>query len=138
MKLLIDANIVLDVLQKREPHYKDSAVIWRLCETKQAEGYISALTFANIVYIMKKELSAEKIEEILRALSLIFTIVDLTAGDLKNAAAAKLKDFEDSIQIQTAKRIGAEYIITRNIKDFMKSSIAAYTPSEFLLRIEFE
>lgn len=52
MKLLIDANVLLDVLQKREPYYSDSAVIWKLCETEQAVGYVSALTFANMVYIM--------------------------------------------------------------------------------------
>ena len=52
MRLLIDANVILDVLQNREPHVKDSAAIWRLCETRQAEGFISALTFANLVYIV--------------------------------------------------------------------------------------
>ena len=61
MKLLIDANILLDVLQKREPHYKDSALIWKLCETEQAKGYVSALTFADLVYIMRKELDPEAV-----------------------------------------------------------------------------
>lgn len=47
MKLLIDANILLDVLQKREPYVLDSSVIWKLCETEKAKGYVSVLTFAN-------------------------------------------------------------------------------------------
>ena len=47
MKLLIDANILLDVLQKREPYYHDSALIWKLCETEQVKGHVSTLTFAN-------------------------------------------------------------------------------------------
>lgn len=34
MKLLIDANILLDVPQKRELHYQEAAVIWKLCETE--------------------------------------------------------------------------------------------------------
>ena len=50
----------------------------------------------------------------------------------------KLKDFEDAVQIQTAKRVGADFIITRNVKDFMKSSIPAYNPEELLNRIEFD
>ena len=45
MRLLIDGNVILDVLQKREPHFEDSAKIWKLCETDQVQGYVSALTF---------------------------------------------------------------------------------------------
>jgi len=72
MKLLIDGNILLDVLQRRTPYFKDSVGIWKICETKQVEGYVSALTFANLVYVMRKELDAEKINEVLKQLSLIF------------------------------------------------------------------
>lgn len=71
MKLLIDANILLDVLQKREPHYRDSAMIWKLCETEQVTGYVSTLTFANLVYVIRKELTPEKIKGTLQALNLI-------------------------------------------------------------------
>ena len=47
MRLLIDANILLDVLQRRDPHYRDSALVWKLCETEQAEGWGSALSLAS-------------------------------------------------------------------------------------------
>ena len=72
MKLLIDANILLDVLQNRENFVRASSMVWKLCETEQAKGYISALTFANLVYIMRKEMDAQRIEEVLHMLSLIF------------------------------------------------------------------
>ena len=85
MRLLIDANVILDVLQNREPHVKDSAAIWRLCETRQAEGFISALTFANLVYIMRRELNPGQIEEVLQKLSLIFTFTELSPSDLQFA-----------------------------------------------------
>ena len=62
---------------------------------------------------------------------------DLTEEDVKNALIKKQKDFEDAVQMETAKRIDADFIITRNVKDFMKSSIPAYTPLEFMLRVEF-
>ena len=51
MKLLIDANILLDVLQNREKFVEESSIIWKLCETEKVEGYVSTLTFANLVYI---------------------------------------------------------------------------------------
>ena len=131
MRLLIDGNILLDVLQKRKPHYEDSAKIWKMCEVELAEGYVSVLTFANV---MRKELSSEKIEEAIKALSLIFRFEDLKAVDINAAAALQWTDFEDAIQSVTAERIDADYIITRNVKDFKNSKIIALTPSEFLAR----
>lgn len=135
MKLLIDANILLDVLQKREPHYKDSALIWKLCETEQAEGYVSALSFADLVYVMRKELDAEKVLDIQQKLALIFRFADLTAADLTRAVEMQWDDFEDAVQAATAERIHADHIITRNVRDFKQSRIVAFTPTEFLARI---
>ncbi len=134
MRLLIDGNILLDVLQKREPHYDDSARVWKMCETDLAEGYVSALTFADLVYVMRKELDAEKISEVFRKMSLIFSFEDLTASDISAAADMQWDDFEDAVQAATAKRIHADHIITGNVKDFGKSEVIAFTPSEFLAR----
>ena len=135
MKLLIDANILLDVLQKREPHYKDSALIWKLCETEQAEGYVSALSFAELVYVMRKELDAEKVLDVQQKLALIFRFADLTGADITRAVEMQWDDFEDAVQAATAERIHADHIITRNVRDFKQSRIIAFTPAEYLARI---
>lgn len=135
MKLLIDANILLDVLQNREPHVQASSVVWKLCETEQAKGYVSALTFANLVYIMRKEFDPKKIGETLEALALIFEFVDFNVSDLNHAAEMEWDDFEDAVQNATAERIHADYIITRNVRDFAKSKVMALTPSELIARI---
>lgn len=135
MVLLIDSNIILDVLQMREPHYESSYEIFRICYHKKATGYISNLTFANIVYIMRKQLDSTKIIDVLESLSELFTFKDLQFADLKEAASLKWKDFEDAIQYVTAERINANYIITRNTKDFQNAKIPALTPNEFLEKI---
>lgn len=135
MKLLIDANVILDVLQNRQPHVEASSIIWKLCETEQAKGCVSALTFANMVYIMCKELEPTRIGEVLKTLSLIFDFVDLSASDLSHAAQLKWDDFEDALQSVTAERIHADYIVTRNVKDFTKSKVVAFTPSELIARL---
>ena len=135
MRLLIDGNIILDVLQNRKPYVDDSSKVWKLCETNQAEGYVSALTFTNLVYIMRKELTPEKINEVLKSLGLIFQFADLTVSDMTKAAGLEWEDYEDALQAVTAERIHADCIITRNIKDFKKSKIAAFTPAEFLARL---
>ena len=135
MVLLIDANIVLDVLLNRPEFVKESSLVWKLCETEQAKGYISALTFANLVYIMRKQLTPEKIEDVLQRLGLIFEFADLTSADVSKAAALHWADFEDAVQSVTAERIHANYIITRNVRDFTKSSVMAFTPAELLARV---
>ena len=134
MKLLIDANILLDVLQNRENFVRASSMVWKLCETEQAKGYVSALTFANLVYIMRKEMDAQRIEEVLHMLSLIFEFAELNDSDLFRAAALQWSDFEDAVQSVTAERIHADYIITRNVRDFSRSKVIAFTPDELLAR----
>ena len=135
MVLLIDANIILDVLLNRPDYVKDSAMIWKLCETEQMKGYVSTLTFANLVYIMRKQLDPEKIEDVFHKLNLIFEFADFSVSDLTHASELNWKDFEDAVQSVTAERIHADYIITRNVRDFSKSRVMAFTPPELLARI---
>lgn len=135
MILLIDANILLDVLMNRQDFVKDSSMIWKLCETNQAKGYISVLTIANLMYIMRKQLDPETIEKLLVQLKFIFDFTDFGVSDLQRAAEMKWTDFEDAIQSATAERLHADFIITRNVKDFRNSKIMALTPTEFLARI---
>jgi predicted nucleic acid-binding protein len=135
MRLLIDANIILDVLQNRAEFVEASSLIWKLCETDRATGYVSTLTFANLVYIMRKELAPDKIEEVFQKLNLIFEFADFNSEDLSKAVQLNWKDFEDAVQSVTAERIRADYIITRNVRDFADSRVVAYTPSELLARI---
>lgn len=131
MQAWIDTNVILDVLCNRPAFAEASKNIWKLCEVRKIDGYISALSIPNIVYIMRKELTQETIEKIIEQLGLIFTIVDLKAEDLKRAAALRFGDYEDAIQSACASRIKAQYIITRNIRDFQNSQIPAIEPSFF-------
>lgn len=135
MKILIDTNIILDVLCNRKEFVENSAKIFKLCEVKKLTGYISALSIPNIVYIMRKELNEEKIREVIEKLLLVFDIVDLKADDLKKAAMLNFADYEDAVQSQQAIRIKADYIVTRNIKDYKNSKVMAIKPTELLERI---
>ena len=60
MKALIDTNVILDVLCSRESFVKFSSIVWKYCEVSRSEGYISALSVPDIVYILRKELTPEK------------------------------------------------------------------------------
>ncbi len=136
MRLLIDANILLDVLQNRQPHVRDSATVWKLCETSQDIGYVTALSFANLVYVMRKELDAERIRDVYKKMELIFRFTELSTADLTKAIDMGWDDYEDSLQCAAAERVKADYIITRNVKDFRNSNVLALTPAEYLARRE--
>ena len=137
MVLLIGTNIVLDVLLNRPEFVKDSAMIWKLCETEQTKGYISTLTITpNMMYVVRKQLTPEQIEEVFRKLSLIFEFADFSPAVLERAVNMKWKDFEDAVQSATAESVHADYIITRNLKDLApRARVMAFTPSELLARI---
>ena len=137
MKVLIDTNIILDVLYKREGFYEDSLKIWKLCETRKLDGYISALSIPNIVYILKRDLDPEKTLEVINNINLVFKIYDLKSEIIMQAAEKKTKDYEDALQMVTAQKLKASFIVTRNIKDFTGSKIIAVKPSELLERLDF-
>lgn len=137
MKVLIDTNVILDVLYKREGFYEDSLKIWKLCETRKIDGYISALSIPNIVYILRRELDPEKTLEVINNINLVFKIYDLKSEIIMRAAEKKTKDYEDALQMVTAQKLKASFIVTRNIKDFTGSKIIAVKPSELLERLDF-
>lgn len=135
MKILIDTNVILDVLCNRAEFVNDSSKVWKYCEVKQIDGYISALSIPNIVYILRKELTPQKTQQIINQIMMIFEVVDLKSSDIKNAAEMLNDDFEDAVQMCCASRIKADYIVTRNIKDFKNSKVIALKPNEFIERI---
>ena len=135
MRWLIDTNVLLDVLLKRDPHFQDSAAVWKLCETERAEGYVSALSFANMIYVMRRELTPAQIQDVLERMKLIFRFADLSASALSRAAELQWPDFEDAVQRVIAEQIHADYIIARNVRDFKGSQVMAFTPAEIVARI---
>jgi len=79
---------------------------------------------------MRKELNSSRIKEILTTLTSIFTAADLRKTDLIRAAELEFSDYEDALQSVCALRVKADYIVTRNTKDFKNSPVPAITPSE--------
>ena len=136
MKVLIDTNIVLDVLCNRKDFVENSSKVFKLCETKKFEGYLSAISVPNIAYILRKELSIKKLKSIIVKLNIIFSIIELKPNDLILATDLDFKDYEDALQSVCANRIKADFIITRNTKDFKNSPIKAITPEELFDRIK--
>lgn len=135
MKILVDTNIILDVLCNRPNFVEASSKVWKFCEVHKIDGYISALSIPNIVFILRKELTPQRTQQLIQQITMIFEVIDLKAADLKNAAEMYSSDYEDAIQMCQAKRLEADFIVTRNIRDFKDSKVLALKPSELLDRI---
>ena len=135
MVLLIDTNIVLDVLQKRTKFYDASCRIMRLCASKQAQAYIAFHSVSNLWYVLRNCNDSTKREKI-RDICNILTVCSVGHKEVINALNnATFTDFEDCLQDECAASVHADYIITRNIKDFAHSHVTAITPEDFLVKV---
>ncbi len=135
MKILIDTNIILDVMCNRKDFVEDALKVFRFCEARRLTGCISALSIPNIVYIMRKQLDREKIKEVLATLTSLFSVIELKESDLLKVADMNFSDYEDAVQAVCAARIKADYIVTRNVKDYKNSKVPAVTPAELFAQI---
>ena len=133
MKVLIDTNVLLDYLTKREPYYKNARQILLQCATDELDGYVAAHSIVDAFFIMRKTVPIEKRREYLLQICNITTIVGIDKRKLTAALDNReFKDFEDCLQHECGVEIGVDYIITRNEKDFSESGIAVVAPEKFL------
>lgn len=132
-RLLIDTNIVIDLLSKREGYYQEAAEIFSLADKKEITLAISSLTFANTNYILSKLTSAKEAREILRKFKVLVEIISLDDRIIELALSdLKFPDFEDGLQYYSAIENNVDIIITRNKKDFKKSKLPVLTAKEYL------
>ena len=133
MRILIDTNVVLDILQKREPFFADSYQALRKATESNDECLISASAATDIYYMLRKALgSAQKAKERIEQLALLVNFADVQGIDIHTALMRDMPDFEDAVVDAVAERSGAHYILTRNTKDFAGSVVPAVLPSDFL------
>ncbi|MEA5127053.1 MAG: PIN domain-containing protein [Proteiniphilum sp.] len=132
--LLIDTNIIIDLLAKREDFYQEVQELFTLADENEVNLYISSLTFANTHYVLSKELNADETRKVLIKFKLLMKILPLDDRILELALSSDFKDFEDGIQYYTALENKLEIIITRNKKDFKTAKLPVLTAKEYLNR----
>ena len=133
MRVLIDTNVILDVLQKREPFFTGSYRALRRALEYDAECLISASAATDIFYVLRKSLgSAQQAKEHIDQLAQVVSFADVQGMDIHTALMRAMPDFEDAVVDAVAERSGASYILTRNIKDFTGSVVPAILPADFL------
>lgn len=132
--IFVDTDIILDLLTKRDPFYQPAARLFSLVERGEIKACVSSLTFANLFYILRKELSGKKAVDALKKLRQLVTVLAVDDKIIGQALDGGFNDFEDAIQYQTALSKEVSWLITRNVRDYRKPVITVCTAEEFLAR----
>ncbi|HEX6042405.1 PIN domain-containing protein [Longimicrobium sp.] len=129
MKLLLDVNVVLDVALNRPPFVVDAALVLSAIDQGRAEGFVAAHTITTAFYIIAKnqghQAAVTAVAEVLR----ILDVVPVDRAGLSHALRLGWRDFEDAVQTVSASKIGADFIVTRDLQDFSGSPVPARDPA---------
>lgn len=132
MKIFIDTNIIIDVLNKREDFFQDSFLVLQKV-FQNYQGVVSTQTITDTVYITRKSFEdSTQQKKIIEFFFESFVIISVSRKEIKKAFQSPMVDFEDAVQSFCAEKSKAKVIVTRNVKDYKFSTTKAMTPEEFL------
>ncbi len=135
MRVLIDTDVILDVLQNRPPFSIEARQIWNANRLKLFDGYIAAITPLNVFYIIRKHSGLSQAQQAIKELLANFQVCPLDRGILEAASLSALSDFEDAVQHASALALGLDMIVTRNLSDYANSVLIVLSPAAFLSQL---
>ena len=118
-RIFFDTDILMDVAAHRDPFYADSLVVLDLCLQGRAKGACSALSFAHLAYLRRKD-GKDRVMSSFLYLRKVLEIAQLGEAEVDKMLRDNFSDLEDSLQWHSAKSWEADYFITRNVSDFPK------------------
>src|SRR5450432_2033314 len=129
--IFLDTNIVIDFLADRKPFSLFAAKLFNFSILGKAKIYVSAVSYNNIYYIFRQSHSSREAIKLLDELSEMTEITNVTKSIIKKSLKSDFKDFEDAIQYNCALSLTkVDFIVTRDTKDFKRSSLSIMTPEE--------
>ena len=135
MTVVLDLNVLIDVLQERQPHVHASSEVLSLFLKRKINVRMAAHAVTTLHYVMAKHSSREKAGETVDWLLARFQILPVGTDELRRARSLRMPDFEDAVVAVLAESARATYIVTRNVGDFRGSPVPAITPEELLSRL---
>jgi predicted nucleic acid-binding protein len=132
MKILIDTNVALDVLMKRQSFLASGIQVLGLSKLG-IEVFLSASAITDIYYIISRTLNSKKnAMSLLKNLLATVDVAAITGNEIRQAVSLDWDDFEDAVQYAVGESIAVNYIVTRNKADFSSSSLPIVSPDELL------
>ena len=133
INILIDSNIILDVVQEREPFTSNAKNILSQCITRRINGFVTAHSLCDIFYILRKDKTLAERLSLIGTLCKYVTVLSERQSDFEDIANnPETRDLEDSLQMVCAENYALDYIVTRNTKDLSASKIPAIEPDTFI------
>jgi len=131
VRVLLDSDVVLDYLADRTPFAVEAEKIFNLIEMGRAQGFVSALSFTNMHYFLRKKLGGAGSVKILEKFRAMVSVLPVDDKIIARALTSDFGDFEDAVQYYAAMHGRVAAIVTRNLKDYKKSEIKVYSPADF-------
>lgn len=130
--LLVDINVVVDVLQKREPFYNASSQLLAAVESGKVKGFISAHSITTLFYLIRKDTSTSQARAVITNLLQILKVSAVDQETIEKALNLDYRDYEDAVQMICALQSKADFLITRNTKDYQPALLPVMQPVDFL------
>ena len=131
-RVMIDLNVILDVLQRREPFYESSAALLAAAETGRIHGYVAAHSVTTLFYLIQKGSSSAKARAAITSLLQFLKIAPVEQATIEQSLNLDYRDFEDAVQMMSAVQCKADALVTRNIKDYQPALLPVIQPVDFL------
>lgn len=132
MKVFLDTNIIIDFYDKRGKFYYPAAIIFDLAYKGKIQIFVSATTFVNAFFLLKKSYERKDLYHSMQRLASWCEITDVDKNVIKKSLEEERKDFEDSVQYESSLPYDVDAIVTRNKKDFKDFASNVQSPEEFL------
>ena len=130
--ILIDLNVLLDVIQERQPHCAGSSRVLERVVRKQVQAVVPAHAVTTIHYLVARYRDEAAAHAAVDWLLGHLDVVPIGRQELLRARSLNWCDFEDAVVAAAAESAGCRAIITRNVKDFLASPVTALLPEEYL------
>jgi predicted nucleic acid-binding protein len=124
--------VILDFVLLRSSHSEYATRIFELHENGEIDVFVASISIINVFYTTRKEKDVDTAHQ---AVGLLLNAVGVCGANkdlLSNAYDLGFLDYEDAVQCASAVAEGLDAIVTRNTKDFERSSIPVYSPAQFL------
>ena len=132
----VDTNVVLDLVARRQPFEVAAAQLFAAVGQQRVQLYVASLSFSNIYYLLRKDISSVAVIELLTKLEQLVQVVAVDARAVQQALTAGFPDFEDALQYFAATTISAlDAIITRDPKGFRAGALPVLAPAEAVARL---
>ncbi len=136
MRVLFDIDVILDLLLDRRPFANDAGILLSKAELGELIGYVCATGVTTVHYLARKAIGERRARLEVQKLLTFLEPAMVNRVVLEGALRIKFGDFEDAVSHEAARQVGAEAIVTRNTRDYKKSIIPVYSPSELVRLLE--